>query len=88
MLHSFGIDFRPYTCLAERFRDLILRRAVRGELPATFADGVANLAVLDAIRRSAPAFVMDGGVVAVGARAGVDYCDFADGHAEAVRDAG
>jgi predicted dehydrogenase len=53
MLHSFGIDFGPYTRLAERFRDLILGRPVTGDLPATFADGVANMEVLDAIRRSA-----------------------------------
>jgi predicted dehydrogenase len=40
--------------LAERFRDLIQGREVPADPPhATFADGVAGMAVLDAIRRSA-----------------------------------
>jgi predicted dehydrogenase len=54
LLHSTGIDFGPYTRLAATFRDLILGRPVPEEpRPATFADGVATMAVLDAIRRSA-----------------------------------
>ena len=52
-MHSWGIDLAPYTRLAEAFRDLILGRAVASDpRPATFADGVATMAVLDAIRRS------------------------------------
>jgi predicted dehydrogenase len=52
MWHSMGTDLEPYTRL---FADLGAR--VRGEEPtgppaATFADGVANQAVLDAIRAS------------------------------------
>jgi predicted dehydrogenase len=54
LLHSTGIDIGPYTRLAETFRDLILGRAVAGDpAPATFADGVATMEVLDAIRRAA-----------------------------------
>jgi predicted dehydrogenase len=49
-----GLDLMPYTRLAETFRDLILGRAVpERPRPPTFADGVAAMAVLDAIRRSA-----------------------------------
>jgi predicted dehydrogenase len=54
LLHSTGIDLAPFTRMAESFRDLILGRAVPSDPPvATFADGVANMAVLDAIRESA-----------------------------------
>jgi len=53
MMHVTGIDFGPYTRLYERFRDLILGRSIPADpAPATFADGVAGMAVLDAIRRS------------------------------------
>jgi predicted dehydrogenase len=56
MLHSMGIDLGPYTRLYEAFRDRILgleREVPPGEpRAATFADGVAVQAVLDAIRRS------------------------------------
>jgi len=53
-LHSFGIDMAPYTRLATTFRALIEGRPVPDDPPpATFADGVANMEVLDAIRRSA-----------------------------------
>jgi len=53
-LHSTGIDLGPYTRLCEVFRDAILGRPVPTDPPpATFADGVANMAVMDAIRRSA-----------------------------------
>jgi predicted dehydrogenase len=54
LLHVTGMDFGPYVRLYERFRDLI-----RGcpfpthPAPATFADGVAGMAVLDAVRQSA-----------------------------------
>jgi len=54
LLHSTGIDVGPYTRLAETFRDLILGHPVSDDPPpATFADGVAGMAVIDAIRRSA-----------------------------------
>jgi predicted dehydrogenase len=51
---AHGLDLAPYTHLAATFRDRILGRAVP-EWPkaATFADGVAAMAVLDAIRASA-----------------------------------
>jgi len=53
-LHAFGIDLPPYTRLYETFAALIDGRAVPDDpRPATFADGVADMAVLDAIRRSA-----------------------------------
>ena len=53
-LHSMGIDFGPYIRLFETFRELIGgQRTPIDPRPATFADGVANMAVLDAIRRSA-----------------------------------
>jgi predicted dehydrogenase len=54
LLHSTGIDVGPYTRLFETFRALIQGEPGRDEpRPATFADGVANMTVLDAIRRSA-----------------------------------
>jgi predicted dehydrogenase len=53
-LHAFGIDLPPYTRLYQTFADLIAGRPVPADpRPATFADGVADMAVLDAIRRSA-----------------------------------
>jgi predicted dehydrogenase len=52
-LHAFGIDVPPYTRLYQTFVDLIAGRPVPEDpRPATFADGVADMAVLDAIRRS------------------------------------
>ena len=54
LLHATGIDIGPYTRLAETFRDLILGRAVAEDpAPPTFADGVATMEVLDAIRSAA-----------------------------------
>jgi len=50
---TFGVEYGPYTRLAGAFRDLILGRPLSGAWPATFADGVAMMTVLDAIRRSA-----------------------------------
>jgi predicted dehydrogenase len=51
---AHGLDLPPYTRLAETFRDLIAgRRVPEDPRPATFADGVAQMAVLDAVRRSA-----------------------------------
>jgi predicted dehydrogenase len=52
---TFGVEYGPYVRLAGAFRDLILERAVPDPPPATFADGVAMMTVLDAIRRSAAA---------------------------------
>lgn len=52
--HSMGIDLAPYTRVCEVLRDRILGRAVADDPEAaTFADGVAGQAVLDAIRQSA-----------------------------------
>jgi predicted dehydrogenase len=54
LMHLSGIDFGPYVRLYERFGDLILGRRIPADpVPATFVDGVAGMAVLDAIRRSA-----------------------------------
>jgi predicted dehydrogenase len=53
-LHSTGIDVGPYTRLFETFRDLIRGTPIDDRpAPATFADGVAAMRVMDAIRRSA-----------------------------------
>ena len=53
LLHSTGMDIGPYTRLFETFGDLIAGRSIAGRpAPATFADGVAAMEVLDAIRRS------------------------------------
>jgi predicted dehydrogenase len=49
-----GLDVGPYTRLAEHFRARIEGTpAPDGPEPATFADGVAGMVVLDAMRRSA-----------------------------------
>ncbi len=51
---GLGLEMGAYTRLAAAFRDLILQRPIpRHPRPATFADGVAGMAVLDAIRQSA-----------------------------------
>jgi predicted dehydrogenase len=51
---AHGFDLVPYTRLAEVFRDRILGRpAAADPPPATFYDGVAGMAVLDAIRTAA-----------------------------------
>jgi predicted dehydrogenase len=48
-----GLDLGPYTRLAEHFRARIEGLAPPpGPRPATFADGVADMEVLDAMRRS------------------------------------
>ncbi|HEX4489895.1 MAG TPA: Gfo/Idh/MocA family oxidoreductase [Acidimicrobiia bacterium] len=53
MLHSFGIDYGPYVRLCEHFLARIEGRdAPPGAAPATFVDGVAGMAVLDAVRAS------------------------------------
>jgi predicted dehydrogenase len=63
MLHSFGIDYGPYVRLCEHFLARIEGRAApAGPEPASFADGVANMSVLDAIRASDAS---DGAFVAV-----------------------
>jgi predicted dehydrogenase len=49
-----GLDLGPYTRLAEHFRARIERTvAPPSPPPATFVDGVADMTVLDAMRRSA-----------------------------------
>ena len=49
-----GLDLGPYTRLAEHFRARIERTAAPpAPQPATFVDGVADMTVLDAMRRSA-----------------------------------
>jgi predicted dehydrogenase len=54
LLHSTGIDLGPYTRLAEHFHARINGATPpAGPDPATFADGVAAMTVLDAVRRSA-----------------------------------
>jgi len=54
LLHSTGIDMGPFTRLYRTFAGLIEGRPVPDDpRPATFADGVAAMVVLDAIRRSA-----------------------------------
>jgi hypothetical protein len=58
---AHGLDLGPYTCLAAAFRDRILATRNHGLVlvddpkPATFEDGVAGMAVLDAARQSAAA---------------------------------
>ena len=53
MWHSTGLDLSPYTQLFAVLRDRILGNPVVADpKAATFADGVAGQAVLDAIRRS------------------------------------
>ncbi|MFD4183527.1 hypothetical protein, partial [Rhodococcus sp. NPDC058514] len=54
-MHSTGLDRAPYTRLADAFRRRILGQTPDPNEPvaATFRDGVAGQAVLDAIRRSA-----------------------------------
>jgi predicted dehydrogenase len=54
--HAFGTDLAPYTRLLERMRARIEGRAA-GDAPplATFRDGVAGQAVIDAMRESARA---------------------------------
>lgn len=53
-LHSTGIDMGPYTRLFETFRDLIAGKPIDDRpAPASFADGVEAMRVMDAIRRSA-----------------------------------
>ena len=51
MWHSMGIDLDPYTRLYGVLRDRIHGLEVPADPPpATFADGVANQAAVDAIR--------------------------------------
>jgi predicted dehydrogenase len=54
LMHLSGLDFGPYVRLYERVRDRITGGDAHAHpaLP-TFEDGVANMAVLDAIRESA-----------------------------------
>jgi predicted dehydrogenase len=50
---TFGVEFGPYTRLTAAFRDLIAGKEPAGPTPATFVDGVAQMAVLEAIMESA-----------------------------------
>ena len=50
---TFGVEYGPYTRLTAAFRDLIAGKAPEGPAPATFVDGVAQMAVLEAIMESA-----------------------------------
>jgi len=51
---AHGLDLAPYTRLCQAFRDRILGHPLAADVrPATFADGVAAMCVLDAIRGSA-----------------------------------
>ncbi len=51
---AHGMDFGPYTRLAEVLRSRMEGRPdPPGPRPATFVDGVRNMAVVDAVRRSA-----------------------------------
>ncbi|MFC4603518.1 Gfo/Idh/MocA family protein [Rhodococcus kronopolitis] len=54
-MHASGLDRAPYTRLADTFRRRILGETIAADepRPATFHDGVAGQAVLDAIRLSA-----------------------------------
>jgi predicted dehydrogenase len=54
-MSTFGVEYGPYTRLAGAFADLIRQRRPAPPGPATFADGVAMMSVLDAARRSAAA---------------------------------
>ncbi len=54
LLHATGIDVGPYTQLMKAFRTLVQGGEVATDpAPATFADGVASMEVLDAVRRAA-----------------------------------
>ncbi len=50
---TFGVEYAPSTRLAAAFGALIAGREVEGPWPATFADGVAQVAVLEAATASA-----------------------------------
>ena len=53
MWHSMGMDLAPYTRVYEVMRDRVLGKPVPDDpVAGTFADGVANQAVIDAIRAS------------------------------------
>jgi predicted dehydrogenase len=50
---TFGVEYGPFTRLTAAFHDLIAGREPEGPAPATFADGVAQMAVLEAMMKSA-----------------------------------
>jgi predicted dehydrogenase len=53
MWHSMGIDLAPYTRVYSVLRDRVLGRPVAADpAAATFADGAAVQAVMDAVHRS------------------------------------
>ena len=52
-MHAHGTDLGPYTRLYEVFRDAVTGAPrAAAPVPATFADAVADMEVMDAIRRS------------------------------------
>jgi predicted dehydrogenase len=53
---TFGVEYGPYVRLAAAFDDRIAGREISGPAPATFHDGVAQMAVLEAIMASAGAY--------------------------------
>jgi predicted dehydrogenase len=54
LMHATGIDLAPYTRLFESLKARLAGEPLPDDpAPATFADGVANMVVMDAIRRSA-----------------------------------
>jgi predicted dehydrogenase len=56
MWHSTGMDLAPYTRLYQVMRDRVLGREVPADpVAGTFVDGVANQAVVDAVRASSSA---------------------------------
>jgi len=52
---TFGVEYGPTHDWAAPFATSSFERPLAGPRPATFADGVAMMTVLDAIRRSAAA---------------------------------
>jgi predicted dehydrogenase len=54
LMHSTGIDLAPYTRLFDALQARLSGQPLPDDpAPATFADGVANMVVMDAIRQSA-----------------------------------
>ena len=54
LMHATGIDLAPYTRLFGSLYARLSGEPVADDpAPATFADGVANMVVMDAIRQSA-----------------------------------
>ena len=69
MWHSTGMDLAPYTRLYEVMRDRVLGYEVPDDpVAGTFVDGVANQAVVDAIRSSSAQRILDRGAPLGGER--------------------